>query len=241
VAGALAASRGARRVSLAPAVAIGSARGMSGAGRRFPYPFGSAARMAGTGRRGGRGVGRIMASADVDGSSSDLIESVEEVPYIEPPKPKPNWLVPIAIGVGLFAALGVWVKVGLDAEAAEAAVNMYGNEEAEAEAHEMAQSRIRQATYIHKALGFLRMGNVPRTMAELSMALKENENVREPILESSFDFREVRALYALAALESLEQPAHFSYLLQLRTMLNLDEEEASKLSPPPKGQWSIFR
>eukprot|EP00232_Nephroselmis_pyriformis_P016303 CAMPEP_0182896814 /NCGR_PEP_ID=MMETSP0034_2-20130328/26510_1 /TAXON_ID=156128 /ORGANISM="Nephroselmis pyriformis, Strain CCMP717" /LENGTH=58 /DNA_ID=CAMNT_0025030693 /DNA_START=92 /DNA_END=264 /DNA_ORIENTATION=+ len=46
VAGALAASRGARRVSLAPAVAIGSARGMSGAGRRFPYPFGSAARMA---------------------------------------------------------------------------------------------------------------------------------------------------------------------------------------------------
>ncbi|KAI7840997.1 hypothetical protein COHA_005225 [Chlorella ohadii] len=89
----------------------------------------------------------------------------------------------------------------------------------------MALARTRQATAIHRAIGFLNTGERARAHVEVRRALHQNSVCRAPLLNTQHSKSELMELYRLH-LQQSDMPTDFGTLLQLRALLDLDFEDA---------------
>lgn len=94
--------------------------------------------------------------------------------------------------------------------------------------YQKALARSRQAVHVQKAVFFRKAGEYSRAMIELGRALQENGVCRSPLLCGQIPREELLQLYTLH-LNSVEVPANFAILLQLREMLGLTRKEAEQL------------
>lgn len=94
--------------------------------------------------------------------------------------------------------------------------------------YKMALARTRQATAIHRAIGFLNTGSRARAHVEVRRALHQNSLCRAPLLNTGHSKAELAELYRLH-LQQSEVPADFGTLLQLRALLDLDFEDAERI------------
>ncbi|KAL4854375.1 hypothetical protein ACK3TF_004891 [Chlorella vulgaris] len=94
--------------------------------------------------------------------------------------------------------------------------------------YRMALARTRQATAIHRAIGFLNTGSRARAHVEVRRALHQNSMCRAPLLSTQHSKAELAELYRLH-LQQAEVPADFGTLLQLRALLDLDFEDAERI------------
>jgi hypothetical protein len=113
------------------------------------------------------------------------------------------------------------------------------NADSNSKEYRMALARTRQAMAVHKALGFMQTGNAPRAMVEVRRALHENSVCRAPVLNSQYTRRELQGLYRLH-LQNAPVPADFATLLQLRTLLDLDFDEAERIEKELMEQGSAY-
>ncbi|PRW61197.1 diacylglycerol kinase gamma isoform X1 [Chlorella sorokiniana] len=91
--------------------------------------------------------------------------------------------------------------------------------------YKMALARTRQATAIHRAIGFLNTGERARAHVEVRRALHQNSVCRAPLLNTQHSKGELMELYRLH-LQQSDMPTDFGTLLQLRALLDLDFEDA---------------
>lgn len=103
----------------------------------------------------------------------------------------------------------------------------------------MALARTRQATAVHRAIGFMNAGSSTRAMVELRRALHENSVCRSPLLSKNHSKKELENLYRLH-LQNAEVPSDFATLLQLRAMLQLDFEEAERIEAEVMQQGAAY-
>lgn len=103
----------------------------------------------------------------------------------------------------------------------------------------MALARTRQSVAVHRAIGFLNGHNVARAMVEIRRALHENSVCRSPVLNSQLEATDLAKLYRLH-LENTAAPADFATLLQLRTMLDLDFDEAERIEKEVMEQGAMY-
>lgn len=94
--------------------------------------------------------------------------------------------------------------------------------------YRMALARTRQATAIHRAIGFLNTGSRARAHVEVRRALHQNSLCRAPLLSTQHSKADLCELYRLH-LQQAEVPADFGTLLQLRALLDMDFEEAETI------------
>lgn len=159
---------------------------------------------------------------------------------------KPDFIAPLALGAALAASfltireiiksrrMNRGFNLGqMNFDAALEGTNLDGRE------YRMALARTRQAVSVQRAVGFLNAGNIARSMVELRRALHENSICRAPLINTSHSQTELQQLYKMH-LRNSTVPSDFATLLQLRTLLHLDFEEAEKIERDIMEQSSAY-
>ena len=105
--------------------------------------------------------------------------------------------------------------------------------------YRMALARTRQAVAVHRAIASMNAGNVSRTMVEIRRALHENSMCRAPLLNNEWSRADRVALYRVHV-QNTSVPPDFATSLQLRTLLDIDFDDAENIEREIMEQGSAY-
>eukprot|EP00271_Cylindrocystis_brebissonii_P013582 TRINITY_DN33539_c0_g1_i1.p1 TRINITY_DN33539_c0_g1~~TRINITY_DN33539_c0_g1_i1.p1 ORF type:complete len:404 (+),score=52.09 TRINITY_DN33539_c0_g1_i1:209-1420(+) len=109
------------------------------------------------------------------------------------------------------------------------------------EAFERAKASVAQERLVEKAVAAIRVNDLMRCTAEISLALEENKRARIAIEKDLYEEEELREVYKAALRVWLDgYPPDFGQILQLRNMLQLANEDAEQLEEDIRRQSDVF-